>query len=124
MKASVDSSLDDVAELPEFNGAVVYRCDPVLQFGAQTARAAQLANEEPVLSGSSQFAMAAKLKEGDRVRITVNGMSMERVFRVDPSLKGTVALNPTFDLGLSEDLLSSSYRYSQSKIEVVGQANE
>ena len=122
MKHSVDSTLEDVAELPEFNGPVVYRCDPVLQFGPQTYRASQLSGEEPVLTGSQQFAVAAKLTEGMRVRLNVNGTEMERVFKIDPSLKGTIALNPTFDLGLSEDLLSSNYRYSQSKIEVVGQA--
>ncbi|WP_456450901.1 2Fe-2S iron-sulfur cluster-binding protein [Hydrogenimonas sp.] len=124
VKRAVDSSVEAIADLPEFNGPVVYRCDPVLQFGPQTWRAAQLSSEEPVLYGSSQFAMAAKLKEGDRVKLEVNGCVMERVFRIDPDLKGTVALNPTFDLGLREDLLSSNYRYSQSKIEIVGHANE
>ncbi|BDY13287.1 2Fe-2S iron-sulfur cluster-binding protein [Hydrogenimonas cancrithermarum] len=121
MKHSVDSTLEEVADLPEFNGAILYRCDPVLQFGPQTYRASQLSKEEPVLFGSQQFAMAAKLKEGMRVKLHVGGVEMERVFKIDPDLKGTIALNPTFDLGLREDLLSSIYRYSQSKIEVVGQ---
>jgi len=124
LKHPVDSSLEEVAELPEFNGAILYRCDPVLQFGPQTYRTSQLGKEEPTLYGSQQFAIAAKLTDGVRVRLSVNGTEMERVFKIDPELKGTIALNPTFDLGLSEDLLSSDYRYSQSKIEVVGQANE
>ncbi|WP_457596057.1 2Fe-2S iron-sulfur cluster-binding protein [Hydrogenimonas sp.] len=123
-KRSVDSSLEEIAELPEFNGPVLYRCDPVLQFGPQTYRCHQLADEKPELLGSGQFAAAARIKEGDRIRVVVDGCEMERVFRIDPDLKGTVALNPTFDLGLREDLLSSNYRYSQSKIEIVGQANE
>jgi len=120
MKHSVDSTLEEVADLPEFNGAILYRCDPVLQFGPQTYKASQLSKEEPVLYGSEQFAMAAKLKEGMRVKFSVEGVEMERVFKIDPDLKGTIALNPTFDLGLREDLLSSIYRYSQSKIEEVG----
>ena len=124
LKCAVDSSLEEIADLPEFNGPVLYRCDPVLQFGPQTHRAEQLADEEAALLGSAQFAAAAKLKEGDRVKLNVHGCEMERVFRIDPDLKGTVALNPTFDLGLREDLLSSNYRYSQSKIEIVGHANE
>ncbi len=124
VKHTVDSTLEEVEELPEFNGPIFYRCDPVLQFGPQTARASQLKGEEAVLLGSQQFAMAARLKEGDRVKISLEGLEMERVFRIDPELKGTIALNPTFDLGLSEDLLSSLYRFSQSKIEVVGQPNE
>jgi len=120
MKHSVDSSLEEVADLPEFNGSVIYRCDPVLQFGPQTYKASGLCKEEPILYGSKQFAVAAKLKEGMRVRVTVEGLEMERVFKIDPDLKGTIALNPTFDLGLREDLLSSTYRFSQSKIEEVG----
>ena len=124
LKHGVDSTLEEIAELPEFNGPVLYRCDPVMQFGPQTWRASQLSGEEPALLGSRQFAVAAKLEEGMRVKVTVDGVEMERVFKIDPDLKGTIALNPTFDLGLSEDLLSSNYRYSQSKIEVVGQANE
>ena len=120
LKHSVDSSLEEVADLPEFNGTVIYRCDPVLQFGPQTYKASQLSKEEPILYGSKQFAIAAKLKEGARVRLTIEGLKMERVFKIDPNLKGTIALNPTFDLGLREDLLSSAYRYSQSKIEEVG----
>ena len=124
LKHSVDSSLEEVEELPEFNGPILYRCDPVMQFGPQTARTSQLGREDAVLLGSQQFAMAAKLKEGMRVKISLGGVDMERVFIIDPELKGTIALNPTFDLGLSEDLLSSLYRFSQSKIEVVGQPNE
>ncbi len=124
MKHSIDSTLEPVEELPEFNGPVLYRCDPVLQFGPQTYRASQLSREKAVLKGSEQFAMAAKLKEGMRVKLNVEGVEMERVFEIDPELKGTIALNPTFDLGLREDLLSSNYRYSQSKIEVVGSNHE
>ncbi|WP_457593192.1 2Fe-2S iron-sulfur cluster-binding protein [Hydrogenimonas sp.] len=124
MKHAVDSTLEEVEELPEFNGPILYRCDPVMQFGPQTARTAQLGKEEAVLLGSQQFAVAAKLKEGMRVKISLGGVEMQRVFTIDPTLKGTIALNPTFDLGLSEDLLSSLYRFSQSKIEVVGQSNE
>ena len=124
LKHSVDSTLDEVEELPEFNGPVLYRCDPVLQFGPLTAKTSQLGKERPTLFGSSQFAIAAKLKEGMQLKIRVGGVEMERVFTIDPDLKGTIALNPTYDLGLSEDLLSSLYRFSQSKIEVVGQTNE
>ncbi len=124
MSHPVDITLEEVDDLPEFNGPVLYRCDPVLQFGPQTAHTSQLGKEEAVLLGSKQFAIAARLKEGMRVKISIHGLEMERMFTIDPELKGTIALNPTFDLGLSEDLLSSLYRFSQSKIEVVGQSNE
>jgi NADH-quinone oxidoreductase subunit G len=38
-------------------------------------------------------------------------------------MKGTVALNPTFDIGLSSFAISS-YRFSQVKIEKIGSEHE
>jgi len=45
------------------------------------------------------------------------------VFSIDTSLKGTIALNPTFDMGLSAFAVSS-YRFSKINIKKVGSANE
>jgi len=60
--------LEEVAPLPEFNGSVVYRCEPVLQFSPFTHKAHQL-NWECELVGSKQFSIAAKLSDGDLVEI-------------------------------------------------------
>ncbi|HHH72454.1 MAG TPA: ferredoxin, partial [Sulfuricurvum sp.] len=54
--------------LPEFNGTVIYRCNPVLQFNALTARTSQLERSD-ALRGSEQFAVAARLRDGDLVKI-------------------------------------------------------
>ena len=101
-----------VEALPEFNGSVIYRCDPVLQFNAYTARTAQL-EKETALVGSEQFAMAAQLKHGDRVRMNGTTAERERRFIIDPKLKGTVALEPTFDTGFSS---GGVYRYEKVSI--------
>jgi NADH-quinone oxidoreductase subunit G len=69
--------------------------------------------------GSQQFATAGKLRDGDTIGYTIYGVKFERVFKIDTSLKGTIALNPTFDMGLSSALLSS-YRFSQVELERVG----
>jgi NADH-quinone oxidoreductase subunit G len=37
--------LEEIADLPEFNGTVVYRCNPVNQFNGYTARTSQLEKE-------------------------------------------------------------------------------
>jgi NADH-quinone oxidoreductase subunit G len=37
------------------------------------------------------------------------------VFKIDTSMKGTIALNPTYDMGLSTPLVSS-YRFSRLEI--------
>jgi NADH-quinone oxidoreductase subunit G len=110
-RVSVKRVLDEVDEIEAFDGAVIYRCDPVDQFSPFTAKA-KLLNDEPVLRGSSQFAAAAKLQEGDRIRFEVDGVPFERLFKIDTAMKGTIALNPSFDMGLSCSLLSS-YRFSR-----------
>ena len=102
-----------VDELPEFNGTVVYYCDPVLQFNAFTARTAQPAKESE-LRGSEQFAVAARLCDGDRVLIGEGDAARERTFAVDASLKGTVALEPTFDRGIAGT--ETAYRFEKVNI--------
>ena len=99
-----------VAELPEFNGTVVYRCDPVLQFNAYTARAKQL-DDRGELRGSEQFATAAKITDGDMVEI--DGTRTRR-FRIDAALKGTVALEPGYDRPASR-----AYRFETATIKKV-----
>ncbi|SFV60865.1 NADH-ubiquinone oxidoreductase chain G [hydrothermal vent metagenome] len=110
----VNFTLEEIDDLPEFNGTVIYHANPVLQFNAYTARTTELpkANE---LKGSQQFAMAAKIKDGDRVMIDLGDMKIEREFKVDEKLKGTIAINPTFDLEISPN----RYRFEKSKIERV-----
>ena len=109
---SDDVEFDEVDELPEFNGAVVYHCNPVLQFNQDTARATQL-EKDTALVGSASFASAAKLSDGDLVEITLDSMKIERKFVLSSELKGTIALNPTFDLGV--DNLSGLYRFEKAK---------
>jgi NADH-quinone oxidoreductase subunit G len=104
-------------ELESFDGAVVYRCNPGRHFSPFTEKAHQL-KEEPVLRGSSQFAMAAKISDGDRVRFEQDGLEFERIFRLDPSMKGTVAVHPDYDRKL-EAFGRRGYRFASVSIEKV-----
>lgn len=114
-ESKVDESLEKVEDLPEFNGVVVYRCEPTLQFNRFTNRCYQLSVDIPTLVGSEQFAKIAKIDDNDLIEIDLDGKKLKRVFKKDSNLKGTVGLNPTFDLSLSSDLLFS-YRYQKVKI--------
>ena len=105
--------IDEVSELDEFNGSVVYSCNPINQFNRVTSQCKQI-HEKLDLIGSEQFAVASKIKSGDMVKFTVNGVEFIRHFRVDRKLTGTVAFNPNFDL----DVKAAEYRYNQVKIEV------
>jgi NADH-quinone oxidoreductase subunit G len=109
--AKVEISLDSIDELPAYDGTVVYQVNAINQFSPFTHKTKQLAQEE-FLRGSQQFATAAKISEGDHVKFEINGVEYERVFSIDTSLKGTIAINPSNDKGLSATLVSS-YRYTK-----------
>ena len=49
-------------------------------------------NDAEKLYGSPQFAIAAKIKNQDRVIIKTNNQEYKRVFEISPKLKGTIAL--------------------------------
>ena len=108
---NIDGILEDIADLPEYNGTVVYHANPVLQFNRYTAKASQL-EKDTTLRGSAQFAAAAKINDGDEIEVHLQSGVVKRVFQLDDALKGTIALNPTFDI----DVDFSGYRFEKSKI--------
>lgn len=117
-KVPVKRALDDIAELEGFDGAIIYNCNPTEQFSAFTAKS-KLLKDEAALLGSQQFAAATKLQDGDNITYVLDDVKFNRVFKIDTSMKGTIALNPTFDMGLSSSLLSS-YRFSRLEFERMG----
>jgi len=117
-KVSVSRTIEEVEELEGFDGAVVYNCNPTEQFSAFTAKSSLL-EDEAVLLGSQQFAVATKLKDGERIKFMIDGVNFDRLFKIDTSMKGTIALNPVFDMGLSGALVSS-YRFKRLDFERAG----
>ncbi|MEA2100179.1 MAG: NADH-quinone oxidoreductase subunit G [Campylobacterota bacterium] len=111
VECSVDGKLDSVDDLPEFNGTVIYNSNPVLQFNAYTNKTKQL-EKDSTLRGSAQFAAAAKISDGDKIEITFGDETIIRVFKLETDLKGTIALNPTFDV----ETVSNKYKFEKSKI--------
>jgi len=109
--------IESVEELDGYDGVVVYRCDSQEMLAA-SIRSQEEKENYTVLKGSQQFATAAKLRDGEVIEFMIDGVTMKRVFRIDTSMKGTVALNPQFDMGLSTPLLSS-YRFSRLKFQRV-----
>lgn len=103
--------LEEIDDLPEFNGTVIYHCNPVNQFNAYTARTAQL-DKDTSLRGSAQFAMAAKIADGDSVMI--EGSNVVKTFILDTTLKGTIALAPVYDSVFGG--AHESYRFEQIKL--------
>ncbi len=114
----VSSVLDEVEELKSYNGTVIYRCEPLHQFNKATGKSLLLQSDSH-LRGSASFATAAKIKGGDMVNILYGDKTITKMFKIDTTIKGTIALYPTFDDGLSDDLIPLGYRYKQVKIEKV-----
>jgi len=115
LETQAEAEIEDVDDIAEFNGAVVYRCNaPLSQFNPFTDKAHQIVGEA-ILLGSAQFATAARIKGGDTVKFDLDGKEVTRLFKVDNKLKGTIAFNPSFDSTQNYD----SYRYKQVKMEVV-----
>ncbi|MBI3873583.1 MAG: ferredoxin, partial [Arcobacter sp.] len=109
---------NEVEELETYNGSVVYRCEPLHQFNRATGKSLLLQSDTH-LRGSAAFATAAKIKAGDKVNIIYGNQVKTKMFKVDTTIKGTIALYPTFDDGLSDDLIPLGYRFKRVKIEKV-----
>jgi NADH-quinone oxidoreductase subunit G len=107
--------VEEIEEIKEFNGSVVYRCNPILHFNEFTAKSTTLKTDS-VLTASKQFAIASKIEDKDLVEIDINGVKIQKVFKIDTSLKGTIALLDTFDDSISNYCISSDYRFAITKI--------
>jgi len=118
VEVDVDEKIDNLSTSKVLSGSLIYNCNPQEHFSALTANSENLSTEA-VLLGSEEFAQRESLTEGDTVCYTIEGVRFERVFKIDTSMKGAMALNPTFDMGLSTALLSS-YRFNQVDLEKVG----
>jgi NADH-quinone oxidoreductase subunit F len=88
-----DNSLipQDVEELKSFDGTVVF------EYKSE--------DDLDCISGSAQFAVAAKLKDGQEVEVK----GQNRKFVLDEKLKGTIALMPS-------EFEEDSYRFKVAKI--------
>ena len=111
VSCEANGELEELDDLPEFNGTIIYHCDPVLQFNNYTLKTEQLPKDN-LLRGSAQFSVAARISDGDLVEISFGGETIQRKFKIDDELKGTIALNPTFDINVD----AGRYRFEKSKI--------
>jgi len=76
LRSKLNISLKEPAELKSFDGTVIYRCNSGAIFNPFVAKAHQFNSEEPKLVGSAQFALASKIKDGDEVRFTQDGIEL------------------------------------------------
>lgn len=107
LMSDISDKLESVEELPEFNGTVIYNIK-------------REASADNSLQGSAQFARAAKISDGDFVSVSFAGQTISRVFKVHNDLKGTIAINPTFDITVDP----RRYKFERSQINKINQNSE
>lgn len=83
--------VEEIEELKSFDGTVVFEYNS--------------AKNRDLLVGSAQFAVAAKIKDGQKIVVK----NQNREFRLDAKLKGTIAL-------MASDTNENSYRFKVVKI--------
>ena len=110
---------EEIDEIDSFNGSVVYRCEPIHQFNEFTNKCTPI-QEKIFLEGSEQFAIAAKIKNHDNIIINLGNIQIQRKFKINKKLNGTIAKMSLFDTILHQDKLLSKYRYFRVKIHANG----
>ncbi|WP_187647831.1 NADH-quinone oxidoreductase subunit G [Nitrosophilus labii] len=110
--------VEEIEELPEFNGVVIYRCEPVLQFSPFTAKTHQL-KECGGLYASETFMKEFELNEGDKVKIQKENNTITLEVKLDDKI-GSGAYIPTFDKKIDAGkIFGNGYRFTEVNIEKV-----
>lgn len=110
--------LEEISPIDTYNGTVIYRCEPLHQFNTNTSKSLKLQTNVS-LRGSAAFATAAKIKDGDTVKISYNNKTVTKKFKIDTAIKGTIALCPTFNDELEDGAVTFGYRFKQVQIQKV-----
>ena len=98
--------VEEVDDIDSYDGTIIYLTNPVLEFNQWTNRAF---NSELKLVGSNQFAIGAKIKDGDRVVVEFGGQVVDITFEVDKKQKGVIAKMPIANLEFGGSFLENSY---------------
>ena len=113
-----EESIEEIEDLPEFNGTVVYRCEPVLQFSPFTAKAHQLRNKAK-LYVSETFMEKFGLKERDKVEIQKENNTITLEVELDNKIESGAYIS-TFDKSIdTETIFNDGYRFTEVNIKVI-----
>ncbi len=102
--------LEEVEEIDSFDGVVIYLSNPAID---------EKTSQTPILVGTKQFAIAAKIKDKSRVSICFDDECEEIDFEIDEDAKGVMAKFPTSHLEFSGDAFASKYRFTRAVIKSV-----
>ncbi len=110
----INGKIEDVAELEEMNGTLVYVSNPVGQFNEWTKKSQNLNYKKGQILGSKAFMVAAKVRDSEQICVTSEKGEMVGNYKLCENLKGTVAIVSTLDFK------ADGYRFQRAKISVQG----
>ncbi|WP_200763329.1 NADH-quinone oxidoreductase subunit G [Nitrosophilus alvini] len=114
-----ETKIEEIEELPEFNGTIIYRCEPVLQFSPFTNKAHQL-SEQGGLYASRAFLEEHGLEPGDKVEVAGKECEVTVMVKLDDKIDGNIAYLSTFDKNIDvEKLFAAGYRFAEANIKKV-----
>jgi NADH-quinone oxidoreductase subunit G len=108
-----NTSIEDVAELEEMNGGVVYACSCVGKFLGE-GKNYNIKYKNGEILGSKAFVQAAKISNAKNILIELEDTTYSGGFKIDEKLKGTVAI--VSDLKPE----GGKYKFQRAKITVQG----
>jgi len=110
---------EELEEIESFDGIVVYRCEPVLQFSKFTNKAKQL-KRDGALFASKDFMDKYNLNENDIVEISNENISITTKVQLDNKITGDIPYLPTFDEKLDvSGIFKNGYRYAKVNLKKV-----
>ncbi len=112
----VENASSEVLEAKE-NETVIYRANPINQFNEFTAISHEFAKDvKSGLFASKDLLGKLELEQGDKVKVTANGTTLELNVYHDDQIAGEIAYVSTFQKDLDTQSLFDTYRYSAAVI--------
>jgi NADH-quinone oxidoreductase subunit G len=109
-----NGKIEEVAELEEMNGTLIYVSAPVGQFNEWTKKSKNLKYENGQILGSKAFMGAAKITDSEKIIAQSQNCNINGEFRLCEELKGTVAIVSKLDCD------SGGYKFQRAKISPQG----
>ena len=113
VNTEISDNIEDILNISSFDGLILYNCNLGNNFSEWTNKTKQL-KSIPTLFGSQQFAKLSNIENNDEVKFSLNGIIFNRIFKINPTLKGTIAINETYDKNKN-----FSYRFNRINIEKI-----
>jgi len=109
-----------VSQIDELSGNIIYKANPINQFNEFTAIAHEFKDDVKTgLFANATLLASLEVKEGDKVKVDANGVSLELEVIIDNQISGDIAYVSTFDKSINTSELFDGYRFNSAAIKKV-----